>query len=417
MIKLLPAANSERLSTIDVLRGLAVFGIFFVNVLYMSTTAIFFERNSIVPQGESAIDRGVRLVIEVFFTGKCYPLLAFLFGVGFCLLLNRAEQKGIRVYRFFLKRMFILFVIGAVHMLLLYGGDVLRTYALLGCLLLPFYRRRQRTVLKWAVGVLLVFLLMFSFSFIQPESVLKDDNASAYSTAEQGAAEATEAYRSGNYGEWFNFHLREDVLPALTSEQITYPSTFGLMLLGFYAGRVQLFQRIREFMPLLRKLRLWSGIVSLPVGSVLTMIRLGAIHAGAYEGIICQYLIYGFGIFLSFYYLLSMILLLQKPVAQKVLRPFQFVGRMTLTNYLLQSVISFVVFVGFGLYGKFDLLQVAGYCFAVFAVEIGLSRLWMSRFRFGPLEWVWRRLTYGTLKQPAGWSARNGSGHDHGSAS
>ncbi|AJY74839.1 DUF418 domain-containing protein [Paenibacillus beijingensis] len=400
-MKLLPASSAERISTIDILRGLAVFGIFFVNILYMSTTSVYFERSGVVPAGESAVNQGVKLVIELFLSGKCYPILAFLFGVGFFILLSRAEQKGMRIYSFFLKRMLILYLIGAAHMLFFYGGDILRTYGLLGCLLLLFYRRKERTVLRWAISILIVFLLMFSLSFLQPAADLKESQSKNYTAAQQDSAAAIVAYQSGNYREWLAFHLNEDVLPALAMEPITYPSTFGMMLLGFYGGRIRLFQRIAEFIPLLRKIRIISGLISLLVTALLAMARLKAIDFGVYETTAAQYLIYGFGIFLSLYYMSTILLALQKPFVKKLLHPFQYAGRMTLTNYLLQSVISIVVFAGFGLYLKLNLVMVVGYCFVVILAEIGFSRWWMSRFPFGPMEWVWRRLTYGKLEQAA----------------
>ncbi|MBW5447329.1 DUF418 domain-containing protein [Cohnella sp. CFH 77786] len=400
-MKLQPTTISERISALDILRGLAVFGILFVHMPYFSTTSVFFERIGVVPAGESVLDLWVKHLVALFFAGKFYPILAFLFGVGFFLLMSRAEQKGMRVYRFFIKRMSVLFLIGIAHFLFFFGGDVLRTYGLLGCLLMLFYRRNERTVLRWAVSILIAFLLMFSLGFLQPASDMQESYGKNYVAAERDAAEATKAYQSRDYGEWWAFHLKEEALPALKQEQIAYPSTFGMMLLGFYCGRIRLFQRMAEFLPVLRKIRNTSGAISLLVVVLLALVQLKAVGFGVYEVLAAQYLTYGFGIFLSFYYLSSILLALQKPFVQKLLKPFQFAGRMTLTNYLLQSVISIAVFAGFGLYAKMNLLAAVGYCLVVVAAEIAFSKWWMSRFPFGPVEWVWRRLTYGKLAQQA----------------
>jgi uncharacterized protein len=108
------------------------------------------------------------------------------------------------------------------------------------------------------------------------------------------------------------------MLPALTSEQITYPSTFGMMLLGFYCGRLRLFQRIAEFVPPLRTIRRISGVMSLLVTVWLAMTRLNVVDFGAYNGLVAQFLIYGCGIFLSFYYISSILLALQKPFVKKL---------------------------------------------------------------------------------------------------
>lgn len=398
-MKLLPASASERISLIDMMRGLAVFGIFFVNIQYISTISIYFERKGLLPEGEPVADQWVRQCIELLFAGKMYPMLAFLFGVGSFLLMSRAEQKGMRLNRFFLKRLAILYVMGAAHMLFFYGGDILRTYALLGGLLLLFYRRQARTVLRWAVSILALFLLLFSLAFIQPASDLHNNASEGYTAAVKDAEAAIAANRGGNYAEWLSFHIKDEVLPALTQEQITYPSTFGMMLLGFYCGRIGLFQRVTSFIPQLRRVRNITGAISLLVMTTLLLTRLNIINAGVYEGTAAQLLIYGFGIFLSFFYMSSMILAVQKPAIQKLLQPFQSVGRMTLTNYLLQSIISVTVFTVFHFYAKLTLLEVVAYCLVVIAAEIAISRWWMARFPLGPMEWVWRRLTYGKLKQ------------------
>lgn len=399
-MKLQPTLTSERIWTIDLLRGLAVFAILFVNVLYMSTTSLFFERNGIFPTEGSVVDQWVRQAVKLFFAGKSYPILSFLFGVGFFLLMNRVEEKGAPVYRFFIKRMLILYLIGVVHMVFFYAGDVLRSYALLGCLLLLFYRRKEKTVLKWAIGILAVFLLMFSLAFLQPATDVEKKISSGYPVAEQDAADAIKAYQSGSYGEWLSFHLKEEVLPALMTEQITYPSTFGMMLLGFYAGRIQLFRRMAEFTPRIRVIRNISGVIGLLVSILLVMAKWDVIEVGVYKGTLAQFLIYGLGIIISMFYISSILLALQKPLVKKLLHPFEYVGKMTLTNYLLQSVMSTVVFVGFGLYAKLNLFLIVVYCFVIIWAEIGLSKWWMSRFRFGPIEWVWRRLTYGKMETP-----------------
>jgi len=396
-MKLSPSSSSERLSAIDIFRGLAVFGIFLVNILYMSTTSVFYERNGVVPEGETELDGSLKHMIELIFSGKMYPVLAFLFGVGFYFLMSRAERKGIRVRRFFLKRMSILFLIGAAHMILFYGGDILRTYAILGCLLLLFYRRRDKTILTWAVSILVLFLLSFSLSFLTPASDLDESYEANYAIAEREAAEAAEAYQSGHYGKWMSFHIEEEVLPALAMEQITYPGVFGMMLLGFYCGRVDLFSRVKELAPRLRAIRDITGSASVLITGLLALIRFGNWETGAYEAAVTQWLIYGCGIIVSLFYMTALLLALQLPSVQKLLGPFRLVGRMTLTNYLLQSAISIAVFAGFGLFGTLAVWQVLAYCSIVIALEILFSVWWMSRFAYGPAEWLWRRWTYGKL--------------------
>ncbi|WP_164716336.1 DUF418 domain-containing protein [Paenibacillus whitsoniae] len=393
-----PTTTTDRISLIDILRGLAVFGIFFVNVIFLSSPDLFYQRNSVLPD-ESAVNQGVRLVIDMFLTGRCYPILSLLFGVGFYLFMRRAEQKGKRVFKLFSRRMLILFLIGIAHGVFFYNGDVLHQYALLGSLLMLFYRRKDKTILRWAISILILFLVMFSLSFLQPAESLNAGSAANYKIAEDSAAAAIEVYHHGNYGEWLNFRIQHEVLPNLASEQIGYPSMFAMMLLGFYFGRIGVFENMGKYTGLFRKIRNISSIVSVIVVVSFACTRLKFFALGAYQALLDQFLIYGCGIFLSFLYISFIVLLFQKPIGHKLLQPLKFVGQMSLTNYIMQSVVSVVFFAGLNFYAKLDFLTVTGYCLIVIAVEIGFSRWWMNRFSLGPMEWVWRRLTYGKLEQ------------------
>ncbi|WP_312029481.1 DUF418 domain-containing protein [Paenibacillus sedimenti] len=142
-----------------------------------------------------------------------------------------------------------------------------------------------------------------------------------------------------------------------------------------------------------------SGMVSLLVIILFACTRLGYFELGAYQARLGQFLIYGCGIFLSFLYISLLVLLFQKPFGKKLLQPLKSVGRMSLTNYILQSVLSIAVFEGLGFYAKLDFIEVAGYCLLVIAAEIGISQWWLNRFPLGPMEWVWRRFIYGKLER------------------
>jgi uncharacterized protein len=391
-----PVSKDNRISLIDVLRGYAVFAIFFVNILYFSSPDLFYQLAGVLPE-ESPVNRGVRFAVEMFLSGKSYPILSFLFGLGFYLLMRRTEQKGRPMFGFFFRRMLVLFVFGMVHMVFFYNGDALHTYAWIGCLLMLFYRRTEKTIRLWTISVFVVFFLMFALAFLAPADSLNAGGTEKYAAAEQTAAAAIQAYREGSYGEWLAFRFEHEVLPSLMMEGITYPSTFGLMLLGFYFGRIGVFENAQNHLPFFRKMRNVCAAVSLPTAVLFVLTRLELLGIGAYHNVLGQFLVYGWGLFLSFLYVSLLVLLFQKPIGQKLLHPLQFAGRMTLTNYILQSVLSTAIFAGLGVYAKLDFLTVIGLCIAIIAIEIGFSRWWMNRFPFGPMEWVWRLLTYGRL--------------------
>jgi uncharacterized protein len=394
-----PTPKNKRISIVDVLRGIAVFGIFLVNVKYLSTPDQAFEQFNLLPKGDGSVNQAIRLMIEAFFSGKFYPILSLLFGFGFYIIMQRAEQRGQKPYRFFFRRMLILFAFGALHMTFSYAGDVLHAYALLGCLLMLFYRRKTKTILTWSVSIMAISLLMFGLQFIQPKAELQANNISNYALAEHHAAISVEITQKGNYLEWLPFHLQDTVLPNLTLEPITFPSIFMMMLLGFYFGRIGVFQRLNEYVGMFRKMRNIFGAVSLLTVTLLLMVRLHYMNIGAFEGSLAQVLVYGFGIYMSLFYLSSIVLLYQSQIGQKLLKPFQYVGKMTLTNYLLQSVISIILFVGLGLFAQLNYAMILAVCLCVFIMETGLSLWCMKRFTYGPMEWLWRRLTYGSLQK------------------
>ncbi|MFE5318855.1 DUF418 domain-containing protein [Paenibacillus sp. NPDC056579] len=392
-----PISDQSRISIIDILRGVAVFGIFFVNIVMMSSPDIFYQRAGVLPE-ESSINYAVRLMIDMFFTGKFYPILSFLFGFGFFIFMQRAEVRGIRVYPLFMRRMLLLLALGVLHLLLLWSGDVLHTYALLGLVLMMFYRRRAKTAFRWAVWILVLYFSLFSLAFLQPADEAAATMAAHYQQASATAAASTAMYQSeGNYAEWFVFRLQNEVLPNLAMEFITYPCIFAMMLFGFYFGKTGVFADVLRYAGLFRALRKGCGAIGLTLAGGLAVIRLRWIDLGVFSLIGESLLIYLSGIFLSFFYISVVVLMYRRFYGQKLLYPFLHAGQMAMTNYLGQSFISFAVFAGAGFYGKFDFLVCIMYCLEVILLQLAFSIWWMRRFRFGPVEWVWRRLTYGGL--------------------
>lgn len=392
-----PITDRHRVTMIDILRGLAVFGIFFVNILMFSSPDLFYVRAGVLPE-ESALNYTVRLLIDMFFTGKFYTILSFLFGFGFFIFMQRAEEKGKRLYSLFTKRMCILLVLGFLHQILLWSGDVLHSYALLGLLLMLFYRRRAKTAFIWAVCILVVYFSLFLLAFLQPANEVAATMAANYQEAVAIAKVAADVYQGdGNYFQWITFRLHNEVMPGLLMEWITYPCMFAMMLFGFYFGKMGIFADVRQYSKLFRTMLAICGTVGLTLVAVLAMLRLRWIELGASTVAVESFLTYVSGIFMSFFYISLAVLLYQHGYGKKILYPFHYAGRMALTNYMVQSIVSAVVFAGVGLYAKVDFLVCALYGLEIILLEMAFSIWWMSRFRLGPVEWVWRRLTYGGL--------------------
>ena len=173
------------------------------------------------------------------------------------------------------------------------------------------------------------------------------------------------------------------------------------LVIGFIAGRRRFFQDIPGHLPTIRTITWWSGGIGLALAAAFATSRLLAIGGGdrinalAVVGLVLNPLN---GPVLCIFYMGAIILLAQRPAWRAAMSPLASVGRMPLTNYLMQSVIASTLFYGygFGLYYRIGPAVGVLIALAIFAVQVAYSAWWMARFRFGPMEWLWRTLTYGT---------------------
>jgi uncharacterized protein len=416
-----PADAGERLVLLDALRGFALCGVFISNV-YM-----WFNGRALTPPAqlkaaiESAplVDTVTMHAVSFLVFGKFITLFSFLFGLGFAVQLGRAEERGASIAPLYARRLAVLFVLGLAHLFLLWYGDILNTYALLGFGLLLFRQRSDRTLLLWAAGFILVMPVVSTLLLNLPTLLAGSSEAAAALTKETGerlAAVRAQTLQTFSGGTWletvranatyfFQVFIRA-ILPVVFA-------IFGRFLLGLLAGRRRLFHDVPQHLPLFRKV--------LRVGAVV-----GVLCGGA--GVVVQQLLlrkvllpeslpwlpYVMGVVrqlaevgLASVYVAAFTLLFQREAWQRVLSVLAPVGRMALTNYLCQTVISLALFYGFGLglMGKLGPALSVALALGIFALQIGVSHLWLARFRFGPAEWVWRSLTYGKaqpLRRAAG---------------
>lgn len=342
-------------------------------------------------------DRLAQGVIDVLISGKFITLFSFLFGLGFAVQLERAELGGARLLPVYCRRLGVLLLIGLAHAFLVWWGDILLPYALLGFLLLLFRRRSQKTVMIWAwIGlwfpVLLVGLFVVLSSLgvrIMPDLVpTREVLERTVATYAKGGFSQILAQRAGEVA--FNF----------TGTLFFSPKILGMFLLGFYVWRRGLIQRFPRNLPLLHKAMFWGLLIGLAgnlAGVLITVIwRVDPIKPSLLGLVVAVVMTVGVPA-LSCFYASAIGLLFQQPAWQKRLAPFAAVGRTALSNYLLQSVVCTMIFYsyGFGLYGRVG--PAAGLIPTVllYPAQLVLSVAWLRRYPFGPMEWLWRTLTYG----------------------
>ncbi len=383
-----PIAPDERIATLDVLRGLALLGILLMN-MEAFVGPLDLSTSGIDPHWQG-VDRWADAFVYIFVQGKFFTLFSLLFGAGFAVMAQRAEVAGRDFARFYLRRSLGLLGIGLVHALLLWSGDILVVYALLSFLLLAF-REAPRAWLP-VMGVLAylaavgLMLLLGALMLLVPDEV-----TAAQATHAQAAIEAQrQAYGHGTYGQAVLQRLR-DFGASLGALLVVGPQVLGMFLIGSWFARSGAIAHPDAH----QRLFTWLRRGALPLGLALMLactwyqpwlapgrfdLRSAAVYGGsALAGLLMclGYLAWG----------------VRWSHALRWLAP---AGRMALSNYLGQSLVCTLLFYGYGL-GWFEQMGRAWqllFAVALFAAQVALSRAWLRHFRFGPMEWLWRAITY-----------------------
>jgi len=391
-----PVRRQERIETIDILRGVAILGILIVNMTM---------RGFALPEGLPAhelwpnmIDRTVETLILFFADQQFITLFAFLFGLGLAEQMMRADERGARFLPLYLRRLCVLWLIGMTHFLALWDGDILHAYAQDGLILLLFLRRSLKTLLVWAGILLCIPLLLFGFttryaitghvnpyamSWIQYEDLAED---------QQYIEEARDIYSRGTYAEMIKFRAGGlgELLPGNADAYILVG-----FLLGLYAGRRGIFHDVSAHLPFIRRVQRWGLMIGLAGSAVFVIGESNPSSASVMQNVGRMCLVFGAPA-MTFFYASTIILLTQGEAWRQRLGPLAAVGRMALSNYLLQSLICTMIFYSYGLalFCKVRPSLCLLLTIVIWLIQIPLSVWWLRRFQFGPIEWLWRSLTY-----------------------
>ncbi|MFD7624860.1 DUF418 domain-containing protein [Streptomyces sp. NPDC059851] len=379
------AAAARRLADVDALRGFALCGILLVNIAFMASA---YQGSS--PAFGSAGDMTVRFLTSVFFEAKFYLLFSFLFGYSFTLQLASADRAGAAFRPRILRRSAGLFVLGLCHAVFLFPGDILTTYAVLGLLLLAVHRIGPRTAVRAAV----VLFAVLAVGYLLLAALVHAAGGAAVDTAaavEEGrrAAEALH----GDARSVIGYHLGMLPEAAFMLAFFQAPASFAAFLLGLAAGKRRMLAHHTRCTPYLRRLQ-WTGFtVGLAGALVWAHANLGD-GDGAYQ-------LAAVGVNLATAPLLAaaygatVLRILAGPRGRRLAAVLAPAGRMTLTNYLTQSLVLAFVFTGYGaaLTGRVAPAYVTLIALSLFAVQVVFSRWWLTRHPYGPVEWVLRAVT------------------------
>ncbi len=385
-----PTTERQRHVILDALRGLALMGIALANFPEFALwTFLSSEQQAAMPT--ACIDEIVRFLLYLVVDGKFYSIFSILFGIGFSLIM---ERHGLRL---FVRRMLILVIIGFLHLMFIWSGDILLLYAVGGLLLTLMIGLSDKSLLLLALSLILIpvgldALIEFGgFNFPEPFYQAWWNKAEALGINE--ANFASWLRDANSYGQMFAFLIQgayERLWEFVEGHRL--PKVVGLFILGYLASKHRLYTRLQD-LPL-RKALYWNVSIGLPT----SLLYAWSATSGHPWGLTVHSLLYGVSVIpLAIVFIIGICLLYLQSPKSVVFRWLAAPGRMALSCYISHSLIGVLLFygLGFGLGTSLGLVYIELIALVVFFIQIIVCRIWLNYFRFGPLEWLWRMLTYG----------------------
>jgi len=370
--------NFQRVRLIDSLRGLSLFGILLANLLIFQYG--IWGKEEISFFSLSNIDVGAYKFIKIAVEGSFMPIFTFLFGYSIIKLVESLKSKGVRVKWHLVRRFLMLMVIGILHSTYLWEGDILFFYGLMGFFLLLFINRKKKTLIIWGS---ILFLLTSAMGYgVYEETKEEAEKASSY------IVQTNDVYKNGTYLEIKDHRGNESPLLLeneifLLFAMILAPfMTAPLFLFGMAAAKGKIFTK-----PHVEQRWYKVGAILLPVGLALKSVSV-VYEENAWSAIL---LTVGAQL-LSLGYIAAFSILFVSFSNSIVFRGFESVGKLSLTNYIMQTVICTTIFYGYGLglFGELGMLNSIILGLVIFALQCVCSTLYLKMFRRGPLEHILR---------------------------
>lgn len=391
-----PVRPGERIRALDTLRGFALFGILVANWRGFGWPAEYYPTPTVVLH--TSVDLRVQFLVDLLFGNKFISLLSLLFGIGFAIQLDRAVAGASSFFVFHVRRLAGLALIGAVHAFLIWWGDILLTYAVAGLALLAFRSCGRRGLLT-AAGALLLLPFWLTLWRIATFTPAARPPAAPHDAVAEVVSRAARAYLHGSWTERLcqNFH---DWTINNDGGYFTALVVLAWFLAGVWLWRSGFVLQLRERAALLARVALWC----LPLGIAALLVvfqirqafqpRAGHLPVLLLATVLVRVVATAA---ISVGYAASLALLTLSGRLSRLERGLQAVGRTALSNYLLQSLVGTFVHYGYGLglYASLGAARALLLSVAVFGLQIPLSLWYLSRHRTGPVEWLWRRISYG----------------------
>jgi uncharacterized protein len=401
----IPVPNKQRIQYLDILRGIAIMFILVANIRYLSGEYFIPELQKEAMRTAS-LDHVMEILAFIFVDGKFYSVFSILFGIGFAVQYQRMNKEDKIFVPFFRRRMLGLLIIGSMHLFLIWLGDILTLYALIGFTLVWFRHFSNKRLLIWT-GVLLLmpvfhWLAMYLTDHFYPQYFSRLHS--------ELVASAVPEMTTGNNTPGFNpaDYMAISSVKQLLEINLLMPlrrlgmilmegrvlKVLALFLLGIWSGRQILERNILSNTALLKKAMLWGLVIGLPLNILRTVLEFS--HLTGVLQPLAEFILNAFALtpMAMAYCAAAAIVVTRRPYWLGWFAP---VGRTALSNYLFQSLICIFIFYGVGLEfgGTLGYSGVVLIALGLFGWQILFSTFWLRYFRFGPVEWIWRQLTYG----------------------
>lgn len=402
--ELAPTKAINRIHFLDALRGIAIFAIFTANIPYLSGY-FFIGSNTASSWATFKMDAFFETILHTLVDGKFYTIFSLLFGIGFTIQYENLKKRELPFKPFFRRRMFWLVVFGSIHLCLIWLGDILTLYALLGFVLLYFVETKNKKLIRWAVILILLPILNtiairflnldYAIFFLKMNEHLCNYFSIPTSTFNEiKLTDLVAEFQNKDLLTFFKTNISNTFIRIgfVLTEGRPF-KVLGIFLIGVWTGRKIIHENLLINTIFLKKVALLGVLIGLPI----TILRTYLENTGDGSNFSELYITiayalgtvpFALGIAASF-----ALLYLKR---SSLFKHFEPVGKMALTNYISHSIISIIIFygIGFGFAGKFGYTFLILYCCIIFIFQIIFSKLWLKKFKMGPLEWVWRKFTY-----------------------
>ena len=388
-----PTDPRERIIQIDILRGFALFGVLLVNVF--GYNASLFDFSGFYHAFHDVLNSKVFSLVVSFAADKFIFIFSFLFGVSFSLMYEKYKDDGWFFSKLWFRRMLALLLLGVIDILFFWPGDILLMYSLLGMIL---FAVRKVSLKKLLILSVVIYFLPVLYIGLQSRFTFLPDALSSITNIKM--PEVIKTYSSGSFYEILKLRLNEFWAFRYINLIYYVPKVLALFIAGYWFFKKRVLEKInrqkRKF-SLLAVILLLTGIATTQFTDEIVKGLVGSdsnfslsVYMGVYEMT---------NILLGSAYILMVILISHVKTAKNILLPLKYVGRTALTNYWTQSVIFSTIMCSYGLgkFASYQPWQLIIFALVVFVVQVLLSWWWLRRFRFGPMEWIWRKLTYGKI--------------------